>query len=124
MVAMTGTVKSNIANHFLRTLPEDSIYKPVNDRFQDRLTFSQKTSTMSAEAYASEVVGQALKGEGWFGGWLGGTPDWYWTGGLSSLAWATNAFLPKTVMEAATYIFFKMPQMAAQLAAVPREKKE
>lgn len=114
MVAMTGTVRSNIASHFDRALPSTSLYMPVQDMFERRLTFSQTTATMPTGVYARKVVAQALKGEGWLGGWVGRTPDWYWAGGMSGLVWASTC-LPRWMSEAAVGVFFHISTMVKRV---------
>ncbi|KAH6886233.1 hypothetical protein B0T10DRAFT_490874 [Thelonectria olida] len=121
MVAMTGTVRSNIASRTHRTLPANSLYLPVNDLFERRLTFSQNNATMSTEVYASKIVTQALKGEGHLGGWIGASPDWYWAGGMSGLVW-TLTLMPAWMSEGAVSIFFKMGAMAKRLQAAWTKK--
>lgn len=93
MVAMTGTVKSNIATKITQHLPLDSIYQPVNDIYEARHNFSQETIPMDTDTYASKIVCQAIKGEGWMGGWFGRSPDWYWTGGIARRTWV-GSLLP------------------------------
>lgn len=121
MVAMTGSVQSNIASHFHRTLPAGSLYMPVNDMFERRLTFSQTSATVPTEAYARKIVTQALKGEGWLGGWIGATPEWYWAGGMSGTVWFTT-LLPRWVSERFIAIFFNMGTMAKRLKAAWAKK--
>ncbi|KAM5385624.1 hypothetical protein ACJZ2D_000823 [Fusarium nematophilum] len=121
MVAMTGTVRSNIASRTHRVLPEDSLYQPVRDVFERRLTFSQRTATVPTEVYARKVVSQALKGEGWFGGLFGGSPDWYWAGGMSGRVWLLTC-LPAWVSEAAIGWFFGIGSIVKRIrAAVKRD---
>ncbi|KAG5923151.1 hypothetical protein E4U42_005041 [Claviceps africana] len=108
MVAMTGTVRSNIMNHIDRLLPEDSLYKPVEDVFTQRLRFSQTRGTMDTQVYARAIVKQALRGEGWLGGWFGRTPDWYWAGGFSYTAWTLSTLFPAWLAEAAVAWFFQV----------------
>lgn len=117
MVAMTGTIRSNIMNHFDRVLPENSLYKPVEDVFVQRLRFSQTRGTMDTHVYARKIVRQALKGEGWLGGWFGRTPDWYWAGGFSYGAWILGTFLPAWLAEAAVAWFFKVGVWSKRLRA-------
>ncbi|KAI5460487.1 hypothetical protein BGZ63DRAFT_247801 [Mariannaea sp. PMI_226] len=121
MVAMTGTVRSNIASHTHRSLPSSSLYMPVNDMFQNRLTFSQKTATVPREEYAKKIVTQALKGEGYLGGWIGATPEWYWAGGMSGLVW-TLSLLPRWMSERSVAMFFKMGIMTKRLQAAWAKK--
>ncbi|KAF7553508.1 hypothetical protein G7046_g7080 [Stylonectria norvegica] len=123
MVAMTGTVRSNIASHFDRELPATSFYQPVQDVFQRRLKFSQTTATMPTEEYARKVVDQALKGEGWLGGWVGRTPDWYWAGGMSSIVWLTTC-LPRWLSEwAVGNVFFGVSRLTKRISEA-RAKKD
>lgn len=98
MVAMTGTVKSNFASGPHRALPSTSLYQSVSEIFQWRLTFSQNHGTFPTETYAKRIVGQALRGESWLGGLIGGTPYWYWCGGLANLVWLTTLF-PRVMSE-------------------------
>lgn len=92
MVAVTGTVKSQIATKISQHLPADSLYQPVNDMYVKRHQFSQETIPMDTDVYAAKIVAQAAKGEGWLGGWLGRSPDWYWTGGIARRTWLGQYF--------------------------------
>ncbi|KAM3465145.1 hypothetical protein NHJ6243_001944 [Beauveria neobassiana] len=116
MVAMTGTVKSNITSHFVRELPSSSLYQPVKDMYDERIHFSQKNSPMAADVYAKKLVAAALKGEGWFGGLFGRTPDWFWAGGLANVAWFGQTFFPRRFAEFLTAITFKISKMAYIIA--------
>lgn len=93
MVAMTGTVRSQIASKTHRTLPPDSIYQRVRDVFERRLVFSQNNGTVDTATYARQLVNSALKYESplilrsWFG-----RPDWFWAGGWASLVWLGTWF--------------------------------
>lgn len=122
MVAITGTVRSNIASHVHRSLPENSLYQPVNDIFEKRLTFSQRTGTVPADLYAKKLVNEALKGEGWLGGWLGASPDWLWAGGMSGRVWVLTC-LPRWMNETAIGIFFGIGKMTARLRAAMAKKE-
>ncbi|KAM3443043.1 hypothetical protein MY4824_000748 [Beauveria thailandica] len=116
MVAMTGTVKSNITSHFVRELPGSSLYQPVRDMYDDRIHFSQRNSPMPADVYAKKLVAAALKGEGWLGGLFGRTPDWFWAGGLANVAWFGQTFFPRRFAEFLTAITFKISKMAYIIA--------
>jgi 1-acylglycerone phosphate reductase len=59
MVVVTGGVKSNIARTH-RILPDDSLYLPILDKFENRQTHSQQ-GAMSHDDYAKGVVAAALK---------------------------------------------------------------
>ncbi|KAF4471871.1 1-acylglycerone phosphate reductase [Fusarium albosuccineum] len=122
MTAVTGTVRSNIASRTHRTLPANSLYQPVNDFFERRLTFSQTHGTVPTEAYARKVVGQALKGEGYLGGWVGRTPDWYWAGGMANRVWLLSC-LPRWMSEGIIGIFFKIGSITNRISQA-RAKKD
>lgn len=122
MVAMTGTVRSNIASRQHRTLPPGSYYAPVRDVFEKRLTFSQNNATYPTAKYAKMVVDQALRGEGWLGGWLWRTPDQYWAGGLSRLVWIST-LLPKWLMESIMGVYWGISGMTKSITAA-RAKKD
>ncbi|POR33050.1 NADPH-dependent 1-acyldihydroxyacetone phosphate reductase [Tolypocladium paradoxum] len=123
MVAMTGTVRSNIASHFPRALPPGSLYRPVDDVFQWRLTFSQTRATMPTEVYARKLAGAALRGEGWFGGLVGGSPDWFWAGGMALTAWIST-FMPAWLSERLVASFFRVGAMGKRIRAAARAKKD
>ncbi|TQV96672.1 hypothetical protein V2A60_002943 [Cordyceps javanica] len=116
MVAMTGTVKSNITSHFVRELPSSSLYKPVQDMYDERIHFSQKNSPMPADVYAKKLVAAALKGEGWLGGLFGRSPDWFWAGGLANVAWFGQTFFPRRLAEFLAAITFKISKMAFKIS--------
>lgn len=116
MVAMTGTVKSNITSHFVRELPSNSLYQPVQDMYDERIHFSQKNSPMPADVYAKKLVAAAMKGEGWLGGLVGRSPDWFWAGGLANVAWFGQTFFPRRFSEFLTSITFKISKMAFKIA--------
>lgn len=93
MVAMTGTVRSQIASKPHRTLPENSIYQRIKEVFQKRLTFSQNNATVDTHVYARKLVSKALSYESplllraWFG-----RPDWFWAGGWARGVWFSTWF--------------------------------
>ncbi|EGX90420.1 short chain dehydrogenase/reductase, putative [Cordyceps militaris CM01] len=101
MVAVTGTVRSRIAAKISQRLPEGSLYAPVDDLYVKRHRFSQETVPMDTDVYAAKIVAQAVKGEGWLGGWLGRSPDWYWTGGIARRTWLAQ-YLPTSWTESMT----------------------
>lgn len=121
MVAITGTVRSNIASRQHRSLPPGSLYQPVDDIFQWRLTYSQNHGTVSTQSYAKGIVTQALKGEGYLGGLIGATPDWYWLGGMSFRVWLTT-LLPKWLSEAVLARYWKIGAMARRIQEANAKK--
>ncbi|EGR45268.1 uncharacterized protein TRIREDRAFT_123681 [Trichoderma reesei QM6a] len=121
MVAMAGTVRSHIASHPHRALPATSLYLPVNDYFQRRLVFSQNNATVPTDVFARKLVSAALRGEGYLGGLVGGTPDWFWAGGLSTKVWLLS-FLPAWMSEGIISMFFGVAGLKKRLTEA-REKQ-
>lgn len=120
MTSMTGTVRSNFASGTGRILPSNSLYQPVADFYQRRLTFSQKTATMPHEVFARKLVSEALKGEGWLGGWIGGTPDYFWAGGMSTIVFLAT-LMPRWLSESLTSAYFQLPIMGKIIRAARRK---
>ncbi|KAM3511567.1 hypothetical protein MY11210_004785 [Beauveria gryllotalpidicola] len=91
MVAVTGTVKSRIAAN---------VAQRARGCPRTRSTGRSRTYGPDGhtDVYAASIVAQAVRGEGWMGGWLGGSPDWYWTGGLARRTWL-GQYLPTSWTE-------------------------
>lgn len=98
MVAITGTVRTNINLQTDRQLPPGSLYEPIRDVYQWRLTFSREDpSSVTPAAYAARLVADALRPEWRWHAWLrwllsfgllaGGRPDWHYFGGLAKMVW-------------------------------------
>lgn len=94
---MTGGVISNIARTH-RTLPEDSIYWPIAEEYERRLTHSQ-ASGIPNEQYARSVVSQVLRHP---------SRDKIWEGGKSWLVWFVSTFLPRWVLDIAMTRMFHL----------------
>lgn len=96
MVAITGTVRTNINLQTDRALPAESLYRPIEDVYKWRLTFSRNTpSAVTPAVYAERLVRDALKPEWpiWLRGIFGfGRPDWHYFGGLAKLLWFGSCF--------------------------------
>ena len=118
MVAMVGTVRSNIAK-LHRALPEDSLYQPVADMYRWRLTFSQSNTRCTAEELARDLVAAALREPGWFSR---GPPDWFWGGTNSTLVWVLSC-LGEWITDAGIYPFMRIPEMTRRLAPVAAKMK-
>ncbi|KAI7973134.1 hypothetical protein EIK77_004411 [Talaromyces pinophilus] len=114
MVSMTGTVGTNMPSKAEQSLPPTSLYAAVNDMYRSRITWSQRAGTMSAEDFAKGFVTHALEGEGWFRGWIGGSLDWYWKGGMTGLIWWLTLF-PRWFSEGAVSRSFGMGKMSARI---------
>lgn len=91
MVAMAGTVQSNIASGRKKVgLPDGSLYARVSHLFEQRKGISQQAQSrpMETSEFARRLVDEASKGEvapfwrSWFG-----RPDWFWCGGQSSVVY-------------------------------------
>lgn len=117
MVSLTGTVRSQTGNKQThRTLPSNSLYQHVRDVFERRLTWSQKNGTVDTPYFAKQLVSEALRGEGWLGGWLGGSRNWFWAGGLSTQVWLAK-FFGEWLLDEITYRRFGMDKVAAVVKA-------
>ncbi|KAF8071602.1 NAD-P-binding protein [Lyophyllum atratum] len=79
---VTGTVKSNIAKP--NTIPADSLYKPMEEAYQERRINRSQINAMATEAYARTVVTEVLKSN---------PRAWLWTGNMASIAWFMDTFL-------------------------------
>ncbi|KAK4442459.1 acylglycerone-phosphate reductase [Podospora aff. communis PSN243] len=123
MVAMAGTVRSQIASKAHRTLPENSLYQRVKDIFQRRLTFSQNNATVKTEDFAKKLVANALRGESplflrsWFG-----RPDWFWGGGWSTGVWAST-WIGEWILDTVLYRLIKLNRLEGILKEEERQKK-
>ncbi|KAL2754750.1 hypothetical protein ACRALDRAFT_2042628 [Sodiomyces alcalophilus JCM 7366] len=117
LVSLTGTVRSQTGNKQThRTLPPDSLYQQVKDVFERRLTWSQKNGTVDTPCFAKQLVSEALRGEGWLGGWLGGSRNWFWAGGLATQVWLAK-FFGEWLLDEITYRRFGMDKLAAIVKA-------
>ncbi|KAK4239016.1 hypothetical protein C8A03DRAFT_14575 [Achaetomium macrosporum] len=122
MVAMTGTVRSQIASKVHRTLPEGSLYQRVRGLFERRLTFSQNTATVDTKEYARKLVGKALAPE-WpllFRAWFG-RPDWLWAGGMAGRTWWATWF-GEWLLDFVLYRMIGMPELERVLREEERQK--
>ncbi|KXX79715.1 NADPH-dependent 1-acyldihydroxyacetone phosphate reductase [Madurella mycetomatis] len=123
MVAMTGTVRSQIASRTHRTLPPGSIYERVRGLFERRLTFSQNNATVETGDYARQLVAKALASEmplllrTWFG-----RPDWFWAGGMAWKAWFATC-LGEWLFDIVLYRMIGMPTLERVLKEEERQKK-
>ncbi|KAK4508142.1 hypothetical protein PRZ48_001880 [Zasmidium cellare] len=97
---VTGGVKSNIARTH-RNLPQDSIYLPLKDEYEERQVHSQAMG-MPTEAYAKTVVQQVLYNP---------KKDTVWAGGKSWLVWFVSVFFPRKVFDFAMTRMFKLHKL-------------
>ncbi|KAG7287265.1 hypothetical protein NEMBOFW57_006772 [Staphylotrichum longicolle] len=123
MVAMTGTVRSQIASKTHRTLPPGSIYERVRGIFERRLTFSQNNATVDTETYARKLVAKALAREwplilrAWFG-----RPDWLGAGGWAGKVWLSTWF-GEWLLDFVMYRMIGMKKLEGVLREEERQRK-
>lgn len=122
-VAMAGTVRSQIASKAHRTLPEGSIYLRAKHLFERRLTFSQNNATVRTEDFAAKLVGDVLKSEAplFFRSWFG-RPDWFWGGGLSTMAWVGTC-IGEWILDTVVYRMLGLNELEAMLRKEAEQKK-
>ncbi len=123
MVAMAGTVRSNVASHPHRSLPAGSLYARVRDVFERRLVWSQNNATMPTNVYARRLVHEALRSETplWLRTWIG-RPDWFWFGGMATLAWF-GTWLGEWVMDVGAWRRFERWRLEGILKKEAASKK-
>jgi 1-acylglycerone phosphate reductase len=102
MVVVTGGVQSNIARTY-RSLPEGSLYLPIRDSYERRLTHSQE-GAMSNEEYARGVVSAALKSR---------PKKWLWRGNKSWSIWFVKTFLGLWVLDLVLPRVFQLDKLKA-----------
>ena len=123
MVAMTGTVRSQIASKTHRTLPAGSIYERVRGIFERRLTFSQNNATVDTGTYARKLVRKALAREwplvlrAWFG-----RPDWFWAGGWAGQVWVATWF-GEWLLDLVMYRMIGIKKLEGVLREEERQRK-
>lgn len=126
-VAITGTVKTNINLQVDRELPADSLYRPIEDVYKWRLTFSRNTpSAVSPQVYAERLVRDALKPDWpiWLRGVLGlGRPDWHYFGGLARLVWFGTS-VGEWLSDLLIYRMFKLGKLEQMLRRQEAEAKK
>ncbi|KAJ4148957.1 NADPH-dependent 1-acyl dihydroxyacetone phosphate reductase [Fusarium falciforme] len=110
LVSLTGTVKSQIAKAH-RSLPPDSIYLPIKEDYARRLLFSQNNATAETGDYAKKLVDEAVKGEGWLGGWIGGAAKWFWAGGMTTQIWLSRLLFGEWLLDNMAYKKFGLSKL-------------
>lgn len=130
MVALPGTVNTNITIQADRQLPADSLYKPIEDVYNWRLTFSKRNpASIPPASYASKLAGDALKPEApvILRGLLGTLglcrPDWHYYGGLAKQSWLGSC-IGEWLGDTIVYRMFKLPQLEAILRKQEAEAKK
>ncbi|KAJ3456028.1 hypothetical protein MRS44_016051 [Fusarium solani] len=110
LVSLTGTVKSQIAKAD-RSLPPDSIYLPIKEDYARRLLYSQNNATVESGDYAKKLVDEAVKAEGWLGGWIGGAAKWFWAGGMTTQIWLSRLLFGEWLLDNMAYKKFGLSKL-------------
>jgi 1-acylglycerone phosphate reductase len=124
MTVMAGTVKSNINYQTHRQLPEGSVYRPIEDTYRWRLTYSSTHASVTCDDFARQLVAAAQRREApvWLRTWLG-RPDWLWAGGMAGLAWF-GTVMGEWLLDTWFYSRFKMAAFEKMLRRQEAEKKK
>jgi 1-acylglycerone phosphate reductase len=131
MVALPGTVNTNITVQASRQLPPDSLYMCIEDVYKWRLTFSKNNpGSIPPANYARKLVADALKPEapvvlrGFLGTALGVCrPDWHYYGGLAGRSWL-GSWVGEWLMDTLVYRMFKLPLLETMLRRQEAEAKK
>ncbi|KAI9758887.1 MAG: hypothetical protein M4579_002771 [Chaenotheca gracillima] len=100
-VIYTGGVKSRIARTD-RQLAADSLYLPVEDQYQRRVTHSQD-GAMPTNAFAQSVVGAVLKKS---------PSRKFWQGNMAWVAWFIHCFMPSSLWDIVFRRMFQLDRLA------------
>lgn len=130
MVALPGTVNTNITVQTERQLPPDSLYKSVEDLYKWRLTFSKRSpGSIAPASYARKLVADALKPESpvVLRGLLGTLglcrPDWHYYGGLARTSWL-GSYVGEWLLDTVVYRMFKLPLIETLLKKQEAEARK
>ncbi|KAH6686887.1 short chain dehydrogenase [Plectosphaerella plurivora] len=121
MVSMTGTIKSQIAK-LDRSLPPDSLYLPIKDAYARRLLFSQNNATIETHEYATALVKEVLKGEGWLGGWIGAATNWFWAGGMTTQIRLGRLIFGEWLLDLISYRRFELNRLEDMVKAAESKR--
>lgn len=130
MVALPGTVNTNITVQADRKLPPESLYRSIEDVYKWRLTFSKRNpGSIPPANYASKLVADALKPESpvVLRGLLGTLgicrPDWHYYGGLARRSWL-GSWIGEWLMDTVVYRMFKLPLLEVLLKQQEADAKK
>ncbi|KAH8818894.1 hypothetical protein DL96DRAFT_1534386 [Flagelloscypha sp. PMI_526] len=84
-----GNVKSQLSKLHWK-LPEDSIYKPIQQEYQDRRIAHFQDEAMDCGPVVTRIITEFLKPN---------PSSWYWDGTNSTLAWVLTTFFPRVVLD-------------------------
>ncbi|KAJ7669413.1 NAD-P-binding protein [Mycena polygramma] len=100
---LSGGVQSNISRG--GSLPEDSLYKVMEDLYQEKRIKVSQRGAMPADKYAQIVVAESLKPK---------PRAWVWAGKNSFLVWFMDTFLARTGFDFLMNKMFGMNEFAAR----------
>lgn len=130
MVALPGTVNTNITVQADRKLPPDSLYTSIEEVYKWRLTFSKRSpGSIPPASYASKLVADSLKPEApvVLRGFLGTIglcrPDWHYYGGMARTSWLGSC-IGEWLMDTIVYRMFKLPLLEVLLRKQEAEAKK
>ncbi|KAJ6470259.1 NAD-P-binding protein [Mycena vitilis] len=103
---LSGGVQSNVSRG--GTLPEDSLYKVMEDLYQEKRIKVSQRGAMPADKYARIVVAESLKPK---------PRAWVWAGKNSFLVWFMDTFLARTAFDFLMNKIFGMDEFAARRAS-------
>lgn len=124
MTAIIGFVETNFRSKAEGTLPPDLVYQPAASAHSAARKMADHMSFVKAEVFAARLVAAALKGEGWLGGRIGGSPDWLWEGSWAWSAWFLSS-LPRCCVEPFTAFLTqtsRMTKLIQEVAAALKPK--
>ncbi|KAJ7167212.1 NAD-P-binding protein [Mycena crocata] len=103
---LSGGVKSNISRG--GGIPDDSLYKGMEDLYQEKRINASQRSAMPAAAYARIVVAESMKAK---------PRAWIWAGHNSFLVWFMDTFLARTAFDYLMNKTFGMDEFSARLVS-------
>jgi 1-acylglycerone phosphate reductase len=106
---LSGNVESNIMKP--ETLPDNSIYQPIKDIYQDKRLNKFQDGAISADVWAKAVIAESLKPKPKPHMWIG--YNWF-------TVWVVSTFLPRTVFDSILSGMFGLTELPKRLA----KKKE
>ncbi|KAJ7196974.1 NAD-P-binding protein [Mycena pura] len=103
---LTGGVQSNISRG--GALPDDSLYKGMEDLYQEKRINASQRGALPTDAYARIVVAESMKTK---------PRAWVWAGKNSLLVWFMDTFLARTAFDWVMNKTFGMNEFAARLTS-------
>ncbi|KAL0765980.1 hypothetical protein CaCOL14_011178 [Colletotrichum acutatum] len=107
MVVVAGTVKSRIADKPQPSLEPGSLYAKMGGLYERYVHLSQEEGATDTKVFAEELVGNALRPEGWFLG----RPDWLWCGAMSRKIWWALQLFGEWVIDWQTWKMFGLEKL-------------